>query len=146
MKKYKQIFVLVLNFKIWKILLLLLLLLLDIFLLLLVKKKIQFVQSKTMPYIFLLKNQISNFLMKNPVENVGKLPQINFYKYTSNSSYFIDHVPEPGGFSSYDFKPEEKLAVFSISKCKKDSTKLVGQLYFYKDDFSGADTLIYKCK
>jgi hypothetical protein len=120
------------------------------------EKKIEFIQSKTMPHIFLLKNvpnedillknQISDFLVKYPIKNVDKLPQINFYRYTFNSSYFINHIPDPGGFSSYDFKDKERLAVFSISKCKRDSTKLVGQLYFYKDNFFQADTLIYKCK
>jgi len=42
------------------------------------------------------------------------------------------------------------MAVFEISECKKDSTKLVGELYFYGNaGFSSKreiDTLIYHCK
>lgn len=43
------------------------------------------------------------------------------------------------------------MAVFEISECKKDSTKLVGELYFYgnagfEDSITEIDTLIYHCK
>lgn len=53
------------------------------------------------------------------------------------SSYFL---------SEYE---KEKIVIFDISKCKKDSAKLVGELYFYNMKHKNPykpDTLIYHCK
>ena len=79
--------------------------------------------------------------------------RIHFYRYTSDTKYFIENRGDnTGGFSQnalYDY-PEDDIAVFEISECKKDSTKLVGELYFYGNaGFSSKreiDTLIYHCK
>lgn len=72
------------------------------------EKKVEFVQSKVMPYVFLikyspnqdflLKNEITNFLIKNPSEYKKKPFQLIFYKYTSNTEYFIENYPIPEGF------------------------------------------------
>ena len=96
----------------------------------------------------LLKTQIIDFVKENYYKE-----RIHFYRYTSNTKYFIENEEEnTGGFSQnalYDY-PEDDMAVFEISECKKDSTKLVGELYFYGNaGFSSKreiDTLIYHCK
>ena len=123
------------------------------------EEKIEFVQSRAIPALILIKNppksdsllktQIIDFLQAN---NNGK-KYFSFYRYTSNTYYFLENKEETtGGFSQnalYDY-PEDDMAVFEISECKKDSTKLVGELYFYGNaGFSSKveiDTLIYHCK
>ena len=141
------------------------------------EEKVEFVQSKVKPSTFLLKNlprddkfikeEIISFLSKNLphqdslIENKKEFiiaenfyqKQIFFYRYTWDTSYFIENKEDiDGGFSQnalYDY-PEDDMAVFEISECKKDSTKLVGELYFYGNaGFSSKreiDTLIYHCK
>ena len=124
------------------------------------EEKIEFVQSRAIPALILIKNppksdsllktQIIDFLQAN---NSGK-KYFSFYHYTSNTYYFLENKEETtGGFSQnalYDY-PEDDIAVFEISECKKDSTKLVGELYFYGNaGLEGSkreiDTLIYHCK
>ena len=126
------------------------------------EEKVEFVQSRAIPHFFLIKNlseddfllrnQIINFLMKNP--SIYKNDYVGFYRYTSDTKYFIENEgDDTGGFSQnalYDY-PEDDIAVFEISECKKDSTKLVGELYFYgnagfEDSITEIDTLIYHCK
>ena len=123
------------------------------------EEKIEFVQSRAIPALILIKNPPkSNSLLKTQIidfvkENYYK-ERIHFYRYTSNTKYFIENEEEnTGGFSQnalYDY-PEDDIAVFEISECKKDSTKLVGELYFYgnagfEDSITEIDTLIYHCK
>ena len=124
------------------------------------EEKIEFVQSRAIPALILIKNppksdsllktQIIDFLQAN---NKDK-KYFSFYRYTSNTYYFLENKEETtGGFSQnalYDY-PEDDIAVFEISECKKDSTKLVGELYFYgnagfEDSITEIDTLIYHCK
>ena len=122
------------------------------------EEKIEFVQSRAIPALILIKNppksdsllktQLVNFLIKNQPKK-----RIHFYRYTWDTSYFIENKEDTdGGFSDnslFDY-PEDKIATFFISKCEKDSTKLVGELYFYGNaGFSSKreiDTLIYHCK
>ena len=123
------------------------------------EEKVEFVQSRAIPALILIKNPPkSNSLLKTQIidfikENYYK-ERIHFYRYTSNTKYFIENEEEnTGGFSQnalYDY-PEDDIAVFEISECKKDSTKLVGELYFYgnagfEDSITEIDTLIYHCK
>ncbi|OXA91700.1 hypothetical protein [Flavobacterium hibernum] len=122
------------------------------------EKKIEFVQSKVLNNVFLikhypsdnvlLKGEISLFLIKDYPENV-KSGVVYFYKYTSDSEYFLDHLPDSGGFSSYELEDieDQNLANFFISKCKNDTTKLVGKFHYYgiNQNLSEIDTLIYKC-
>ena len=139
------------------------------------EEKVEFVQSKVKPSTFLLKNlprddkfikeEIKSFLSKNLPHQDSLIKkefiiaenfyqkQIFFYRYTWDTSYFIENKEDTdGGFSDnslFDY-PEDKIATFFISKCEKDSTKLVGELYFYGNaGFSSKveiDTLIYHCK
>ena len=123
------------------------------------EEKVEFVQSRAIPALILIKNppksdsllktQLVNFLIKNQPKK-----RIHFYKYTWDTSYFIENKEDTdGGFSDnalYDY-PEDDIATFFISKCEKDSTKLVGELYFYGNaGLEGSkreiDTLIYHCK
>ena len=122
------------------------------------EEKIEFVQSRAIPALILIKNPPkSDSLLKTQIidfvkENYYK-ERIHFYRYTSDTKYFIENRGDnTGGFSQnalYDY-PEDDMAVFEISECKKDSTKLVGELYFYGNaGFSSKreiDTLIYHCK
>ena len=122
------------------------------------EKKVEFVQSRAIPALILIKNPPkSDSLLKTQIidfvkENYYK-ERIHFYRYTSDTKYFIENEGDnTGGFSQnalYDY-PEDDMAVFEISECKKDSTKLVGELYFYGNaGFSSKreiDTLIYHCK
>ena len=123
------------------------------------EEKIEFVQSRAIPALILIKNPPkSDSLLKTQIidfvkENYYK-ERIHFYRYTSDTKYFIENEEEnTGGFSQnalYDY-PEDDIAVFEISECKKDSTKLVGELYFYgnasfEDSITEIDTLIYHCK
>ena len=124
------------------------------------EEKIEFVQSRAIPALILIKNppksdsllktQIIDFLQAN---NNGK-KYFSFYRYTSNTYYFLENKEETtGGFSQnalYDY-PEDELAFFLVSKCKKDTTKLVGRFHFYGNaGLEGSkreiDTLIYHCK
>ena len=132
------------------------------------EEKVEFVQSNVFNGLYLIKNpsksdsllktQIIDFLMKNSLKSdylsETQLKEgIDFYRYTSDTKYFIENEgDDTGGFSQNSITDyiEENMAVFEISKCEKDSTKLVGELYFCGNaDFSHKteiDTLIYHCK
>ncbi len=132
------------------------------------EEKVEFVQSRAIPALILIKNppksdsllktQIINFLMKNSLKSdylsKTQLKEgIDFYRYTSDTKYFIENEgDDTGGFSQNSITDytEENIATFFISKCEKDTTKLVGKLYFYGNTgFSSKveiDTLIYHCK
>jgi len=122
------------------------------------EEKVEFVQSRAIPALILIKNPPkSDSLLKTQIidfvkENYYK-ERIHFYRYTSDTKYFIENEgDDTGGFSQNSITDyiEENMAVFEISKCEKDSTKLVGELYFCGNaDFSHKteiDTLIYHCK
>ena len=122
------------------------------------EEKIEFVQSRAIPALILIKNppksdswlksQIIDFVKENYYKE-----RIHFYRYTSDTKYFIENEgDDTGGFSQNSITDytEENIATFFISKCEKDTTKLVGKLYFYGNaGFSSKveiDTLIYHCK
>ena len=121
------------------------------------EEKIEFVQSRAIPALILIKNPPkSDSLLKTQIidfvkENYYK-ERIHFYRYTSDTKYFIENRGDnTGGFSQnsiIDYSDEE-IASFVISKSEKDTTKLVGKLFFYnmkgKNPYK-PDTLIYHCK
>jgi hypothetical protein len=124
------------------------------------EKKIEFMQSKAIPSVFLIKNrpledsllrkQITLFLIKNPLNN--KIDESKmFYRYTWDTEYFIDDDEYDGfGAETLSMYSKDILANFYISKCKNDTTKLVGRFHFYglkgaDDGVDQIDTLIYKC-
>ena len=88
------------------------------------EEKVEFVQSRAIPALILIKNppksdsllktQIIDFLQAN---NNGK-KYFSFYRYTSNTYYFLENKEETtGGFSQnalYDY-PEDDMAVFEIT-------------------------------
>ena len=102
------------------------------------EEKIEFVQSRAIPALILIKNlPKSDSLLKTQIidfvkENYYK-ERIHFYRYTSDTKYFIENRGDnTGGFSQnsiIDYSDEE-IASFVISKCEKDTTKLVGKLFF----------------
>ncbi|GAA6765178.1 hypothetical protein AAFH68_11120 [Flavobacterium sp. CGRL1] len=118
-------------------------------------RKTEFIQSKVYSNLFLIKNppkedsllkkEITFFLIKNPPKIGKRFTHLDFYKYSWNTKYFLDNEEDSGGFSSEElsYYPEDNLGTFIITKCKNDTTKLVGEL-FTKSPFK-ADTIIYKC-
>ncbi|WP_052480260.1 hypothetical protein [Flavobacterium hibernum] len=127
------------------------------------EKKTEIIKSNIYSTLFLLKDlpeddslvkkMIVNFLLKNPPEVKNKFGHANFYKYTSDTKYFLNNKEDdPTGLSlgeeQLSFYNDEKIAYFVISQCKDDSTKLVGELKFYNQwgNFFKSDTIIYKCK
>lgn len=107
------------------------------------EKKTEFVHSEPSGNIILLKHY---------KEYDEKITYFSFYRYTNDTKYFLENRGDhTGGLSQnalYNY-PEAEIAAFMISKCKKDSTKLVGELYFYNMKHKNPykpDTLIYHCK
>ena len=88
------------------------------------------------------------FLIKNHSKKRKQFTNVDFYRYSRNTKYFLYHE-DPGGFSSEELGnyPEDYLASFIVSKCKNDTTKLVGRFHFYRNrsNLSQLDTIIYKC-
>ena len=100
-----------------------------------------------------LKKNIEIFI-KQKYNHIKQEKSVDFYKYTGKTDYFLDNKEHDGGPTSYIFLSnydKENIATFIISKCKKDTTKLVGRFHFYGNSglVSGKreiDTLIYYCK
>lgn len=103
------------------------------------------------------------FINENPPQNISSLPTLHFYKYIVESnnvgfgkngtSYFLDKLPDSGGFSSEELEnyADEKIAAFSISICSDDSSKYVGKFYYYglkglNNGFEKTDTILFDCK
>ncbi|MBE7661011.1 hypothetical protein [Tenacibaculum finnmarkense] len=103
------------------------------------RNSIEFIQSNVMSNLFLIKNshkrdsllkkELIHFLIKNPLIKKSRTTVL-FYKYTvynnvlgmhNGTSYFIDNLPDPGGFSSEELSDyrEDEIAAFTIAKCKK---------------------------
>lgn len=136
-----------------------LMLLISIFLFSCKEEKSEFIKSKVMDNKFFLKNYplddllskklIKDFIVENEQE-YKKNDLLIFYKYTSDTKYFIDNLPDSGGFSSNELEDiqDQELAFFSISQCKADTTKLVGRFRYYgiNHNLDQTDTIIYKCK
>ncbi len=79
---------------------------------------------------------------------------IYFYRKTSNTSYFIDHEEDYGGFSVEvinDYK-QDYLGSICYERCKDDSTKWLSTIYLVlkADEYgvleSRTDTLKNECK
>lgn len=98
-------------------------------------------QSKAIPSVFLIKNPLNNKIDESKM----------FYRYTWDTKYFIDNDEYDGfGAETLLMYSKDILANFYISKCKNDTTKLVGRFHFYglkgaDDGVDQIDTLIYKC-
>lgn len=103
--------------------------------------KTEFVKSKTIGGLYLIKNPPKNYS-----KTQKQFTQIDFYRYSWNTKYFLDHEEDPGGFLSEElsYYSEDNLATFIVSKCDNDTTKLVGELRLY-NNFYQPDTIVYKC-
>ncbi|MDR3025152.1 hypothetical protein [Chryseobacterium sp.] len=124
------------------------------------EKKVEFVESKVIKGFFvvknlpkedsLLQNQLVDFVVKNP-----KIPNdssIHFYSDNSDTRYFLDQLPDPGGFSSHELEDIEdyNIAKLFFIKCKNDSSKFIGELYYKGLHTKGSryikiDTIVNKC-
>ena len=126
-------------------------------------KKTEFIASNVYEDFFLVKNiPLNDISLKRTIEifikqkynHTKQEKTVDFYKYTNGTGYFLDDKEHDGGPTSYIFLSnydKENIATFIISKCKKDTTKLVGRFHFYGNGglVSGKreiDTLIYYCK
>lgn len=129
------------------------------------EKKMEFVRYKPTDNIILIKNptndnlllkeKVKQFLIENRSKYDNNITVFAFYKYNSDTEYFLRNGEKySGGFhyskTLYDY-PDDEIAVFIISKCEKDTAKLVGRLYFYGIEGSSKgigtiDTLIYHCQ
>ena len=120
--------------------------------------KTEFIQSNVYPGLFLLKNppkedslvkkEISLFLLKNLPKIKKQEYYIDFYKYTSNTKYFLVNEEYDGfGAQALSMYDKDLVASFSLSHCKTDSTKWIGKLRLYNEwgDHFKPDTIIYKC-
>ena len=111
------------------------------------KKEIEFIPSKVIDNVYVLKGKIEGFINNNRKNKGG----IYFYRYTLNTRYFLNHKEE--STNMLDDYPEDELASFIITRCETDTTKLVGNFIFYglrgaeKNIFKAKrDTIIYECK
>lgn len=124
------------------------------------EKKTEFVESKVIKGFFivkyppkedfLLQNELVDFVIKNP-----KIPSdssIHFYSDNSDTRYFLDQLPDPGGFSSHEIEDIEDYNVAKVFfiRCKNDSSKVIGELYYKGLYEKGSryikiDTIVNKC-
>jgi len=119
------------------------------------EKKTEFVQSAVYKNLYLVKNMpeestlgkkcIEDFVTKNALKEDAE-----FYNYSNNTKYFLDHKEDPGGFSSEEisrYQDKEGIASLGFVKCEKDSLKKAGIVRYYNwkyGDFYRPDTII-KC-
>ncbi len=120
-------------------------------------EKMEFIQSKVYPNLYLIKNPIDdrdsiNKIIKNKIlqevnnqfvvnkSNVDD-NRIRFYEYTSawgfsnGTKHFIENEEDPGGFSSEVLNnyQEYQMAYFELKQCKSDSLNYFGNLIYFKD-------------
>ena len=121
------------------------------------KKEIEFIPSKVIDNVYFVENlPVNDSVLKGKIEgfinnNRKNKGGIYFYRYTSNTRYFLNHKEE--STNMLDDYPEDELASFIITRCETDTTKLVGNFIFYglrgaeKNIFKAKrDTIIYECK
>ncbi|MCS4305098.1 hypothetical protein [Chryseobacterium sp. BIGb0232] len=121
------------------------------------KGKTEFVQSQVYRNLYLVKNMpdnlisrqkvIQEFIIGNSLNN-----DTEFYKYSGDTKYFLDHEEDPGGFSSEElqnYRENDGIASLFFMKCKKDSMKKEGILRYYQDEYTrfyAPDTIIFECR
>lgn len=116
------------------------------------EKKVEFIESKTIKGLVLVKN-----LPKSPyetkkliIEYVKKQKEkdfLEFYEYSSNTKSFVENKRIGGYFREYihHYKEENGICVFYIGECKEDTLKQIEVIRYYGKygDFYTPDT-IYK--
>ena len=121
------------------------------------QEKLEFIPSKTINNVFFLKNLPKNdSILKREIKDFiynskANKKDIYFYKYTYNTRFFLNHK-EDSSCMLDDFL-EDELASYIITKCKADTTKLIGNYLFYglkgaeKNIFKvEIDTIIFECR
>lgn len=131
------------------------LLFLMVFLLSCEEKKVEFIESKAIKELVLVKNP-----PKSPCDTKKKIIEyiknqkrkdfMEFYEYSSNTRPFIENERVGGYFREYihHYQEQNGVCVFYITKCKKDTLKQVGVIRYYEKygNFYEPDTIIGKCK
>lgn len=130
--------------------------------------KMEFVQSKVYPDLYLIKNpaeekfilhsaikeKVNNLIKKNDTSNGKQQFTLRFYEYSngdwgeSGTTYFLEHKERPDGMTAelLEYYPEYKLAKFSLKICKENETGYLGELNYYKNNKRiKTDTLLHSC-
>ncbi len=116
------------------------------------EKKVEFIESKTIKGLVLVKN-----LPKSPyetkkliieyVKNQKEKDFLEFYEYFSNTKAFVENERTGGYFREYihHYQEENGICVFYIGEYNEDTLKQVGVIRYYGKygDFYTPDT-IYK--
>ena len=116
------------------------------------EKKVEFIESKAIKGLVLVKN-----LPKSPyetkkliieyVKNQKEKDFIEFYEYSSNTKAFVENKRIGGYFREYihHYQEENGICVFYIGEYNEDTLKQVGVIRYYGKygDFYIPDT-IYK--
>jgi hypothetical protein len=116
------------------------------------EKKVEFIESKAIKGLVLVKN-----LPKSPyetkkliieyVKNQKEKDFLEFYEYSSNTKAFVENERTGGYFREYihHYQDENGICVFYIGEYKEDTLKQVGVIRYYGKygDFYIPDT-IYK--
>ena len=129
--------------------------------------RMEFVQSKAYPDLYLVKNPVEDqkmvykaikekvILEKANASQEKPLSNLRFYEYYKGdmlehgTAYFLKHKEKRDGMMSelFDFYPNYLLASFHIQACKEDTTQVFGRLDYYKDRKPiKTDTLFNSCK
>jgi ABC-type multidrug transport system fused ATPase/permease subunit len=134
-------------------------------------EKMEFIQSKVYPNLYLVKHPINdrdslNKIIKNKIlhevnnpfignKNSNNENRIRFYEYTTawgfsnGTRHFIENEEDPGGFSSEVLNnyQELQMAYFELKQCKNDSLKYFGNLIYFKDGLEvNNEIIIDDCK
>lgn len=136
--------------------------------------KMEFIQSKVYPNLYLVKNPVENkkivnkaikekviqkmnhqFADENEKSNDQQPFTLSFYKYSkgdwgeNGTAYFIEHKERRDGMlpELLEYYPEYLLAKFNGHPCKEDNSNYFGKLDYYKDrKIMKTDTLLNLCK
>ncbi len=114
------------------------------------EKKVEFIESKAIKGLVLVKN-----LPKSPyetkkliieyVKNKKEKDFLEFYEYSSNTKAFVENERTGGYFREYihHYQDENGICVFYIGEYNEDTLKQVGVIRYYGKygDFYTPDTI-----
>ena len=118
-------------------------------------EKVQFVESKAIKGLVLVKNlfQSPDKVKKAIIEYIknqkGK-DFMEFYEYSSSTKAFIESKRVGGYLREYihHYQEQNGIGVFYIGKCKEDTSEQVGIIRYYEKygNFYEPDTIIGECR
>jgi len=136
--------------------------------------KMELIQSKVYPNLYLIKNPVKDKKIvnkaieekitqrmntqltgKNKESKDKQLSTLSFYEYSkgdwgeSGTAYFIEHKERQDGMTAelLEYYPEYLIANFSLQPCKNDSSNYFGKVDYYNEvRIIKTDTLLNTCK